>query len=43
MVATLSAVATMASRIMNREKDGCALKMIRFAMKRGYRNLMVLW
>jgi hypothetical protein len=42
MVATLSTVAAMASRMMNLEKDGCALKMIRLAMNSGYCNLMLL-
>jgi hypothetical protein len=35
IVATLKMVAAMASRIMNRENDGCVLKMIRLAMKTG--------
>jgi hypothetical protein len=43
MVATLSTVANMASLMMNLEKDGCALKMIRLAMKSGYCNLLLLW
>jgi hypothetical protein len=35
MVATLKIVAAMASLIINLEKEGCVLKIIRFAMKSG--------